>query len=281
MTRARDLVRQHWPDEVVVATQALTGGVSARVTAVTLRRVDGTDWRVVVREYGPRDLATKPDVAAQEFALLTFLHGQGLPVPQPLAHTPGMLIQTFLDGRSGAEVEVDPEQLARFLVRLHGLVPGTLALLILPDVSPQTGPPDDSLSESRIRAALASHPPLPGRTAVLHGDLWPGNTLWHSRALSAVLDWEDAALGDPLADVGNTRLELLFFQGEAAMQTFTAGYATRTGLDLTDLPAWDLRAALRPCGRLHTWGLEPAQERTMRERHAAFVTEAVARLALT
>lgn len=70
--------------------------------------------------------------------------------------------------------------------------------------------------------------------------------------------WEDAALGDPLSDVGNTRLELLWAQGEVAMQRFTRHYATETGHTLAGLPFWGLRAARRPCGRLHTWGLEAA-----------------------
>jgi aminoglycoside phosphotransferase (APT) family kinase protein len=38
---------------------------------------------------------------------------------------------------------------------------------------------------------------------LLHGDFWPGNALWRDGALVAILDWEDAAIGDPLADVAN------------------------------------------------------------------------------
>lgn len=138
-----------------------------------------------------------------------------------------------------------------------------------------TTTPDEALSETRIRAALAAASPASGPVRLLHGELWPGNTLWRGGTLSAALDWEDAALGDPLADVGKTRLELLFFQGDRAMQDVTRAYAGATGADLTALPSWDLHAALRPCRRLHTWGLEPEAERTMRERHAWFVRAAL------
>jgi aminoglycoside phosphotransferase (APT) family kinase protein len=37
-----------------------------------------------------------------------------------------------------------------------------------------------------------------------------------------VLDWEDAAIGDPLADVANVRLELLWARGIEAMEPFTS-----------------------------------------------------------
>jgi aminoglycoside phosphotransferase (APT) family kinase protein len=45
--------------------------------------------------------------------------------------------------------------------------------------------------------------PSPARFALLsllHGDYWPDNTLWRDGRLVCVIDWEDAALGDPLAD---------------------------------------------------------------------------------
>ena len=56
---------------------------------------------------------------------------------------------------------------------------------------------------------------------LLHGDFWPGDVLWQAGRLTAVLDWEDAQVGDPLADVGNTRLEFLWAFGREAMQQFT------------------------------------------------------------
>ena len=58
------------------------------------------------------------------------------------------------------------------------------------------------------------------------------------------------------------------------MEDFTDGYHSRTTIDLTNLPYWDLCAALRPCDKLSTWGLDAATERRMRERHALFVTQA-------
>jgi len=54
---------------------------------------------------------------------------------------------------------------------------------------------------ARLREAV---PPQP-ETTIVHGDFRLGNTLFASQApahLKAVLDWEMATIGDPLADIG-------------------------------------------------------------------------------
>ena len=53
---------------------------------------------------------------------------------------------------------------------------------------------------------LREHVPASSRTAVVHGDARPGNAVFQARVdraeLVGLLDWEMAAIGDPLADVG-------------------------------------------------------------------------------
>lgn len=260
-----------FPDAEFLRSWPLTGGVSATVTAVEFRQ-DGQPRTVVVRQYGERDLTAKPNIAAQEFQLLNFLYGAGLPVPQPLHHAPRLLVIEFIKGQSGVDVGPDPRQLAHFLAHLHGLDVAGLDVRPLPDMRPAPEQPDDSLSETRIREALTQHrPPQLEKPTLLHGDFWPGNTLWKAGNLAAVIDWEDAATGDPLYDVGIARLELLFFHGQEVMQE----YARLTGANVASLPYWDLRSALRPCGFLGYWGLSPELEARMRERHAWFVGQAL------
>jgi len=114
---------------------------------------------------------------------------------------------------------------------------------------------------------------------ILHGDYWPGNTLWRNGRLVAVIDWEDAAIGDPLADLGNARLEILMHYGEAAMNEFTCQYsALWPDTDLTALPYWDLYAALRPTGQMDGWGLPAAQLQQFRAAHRTLVADALSRL---
>ena len=58
----------------------------------------------------------------------------------------------------------------------------------------------------------------PNASALLHGDFWLGNLLWQGDAPGGIIDWEDAMLGDPLGDLGKSRLEMLWALGEAAMR---------------------------------------------------------------
>ncbi|MGH2481418.1 MAG: phosphotransferase family protein, partial [Ktedonobacteraceae bacterium] len=132
------------------------------------------------------------------------------------------------------------------------------------------------------RDALEAVWPLPQQNAsvLLHGDFWPGNIVWNDGQLVAVIDWEDAASGDPLADVANGRLEILWAFGIDAMQSFTQQYQSMTTLDFTDLPYWDLCAALRPASKISEWGVDDTTEKTMRERHKWFVARAFEKLSV-
>src|SRR6185437_12611011 len=140
---------------------------------------------------------------------------------------------------------------------------------------------DDSLEEGRIRDALEAAWPWPRRnpSALLHGDYWPGNILWRDGWLVGVIDWEDAALGDPLADLAISRLDLLWALDIEAMERFTAMYVAMTEIDLDALPYWDLCASLRPAGRISAWASSSAAGERMRERHRMFVARAFERLA--
>jgi aminoglycoside phosphotransferase (APT) family kinase protein len=141
---------------------------------------------------------------------------------------------------------------------------------------------DELLDEGHIRDAVEAVWPLPqiNSSVLLHGDFWPGNILLRDGQIAGVIDWEDAALGDPLADVANSRLEMLWAFGIDAMRSFTHYYQSMTIIDFTNLPYWDLYAALRPISQIAEWGLEDSTEITMRERHRWFVTQAFEKLAV-
>jgi aminoglycoside phosphotransferase (APT) family kinase protein len=58
-----------------------------------------------------------------------------------------------------------------------------------------------------VGAWLAQHMPSSGAATIVHGDYRLGNTMFAPTApahLEAVLDWEMATIGDPLADIGYT-----------------------------------------------------------------------------
>lgn len=275
----------------------LTGGISAATTYIEVETEAGAISRCVVRQHGESDLKRDPEIAKHEFELLHILNRHGIPVAQPIMYDqscellPGpYIVVDYIDGYTELQSRdaVDhAEQLAVQLAAIHRAAVSRAELPFLGDIYEAVADKlkrkpaklDDSLSEHLIREALAqAWPDLPrDEGAILHGDYWPGNVLWKDGKLAAVIDWEDAAWGDPLSDAGNARLELLWAYGEEAMEAFTRRYRMdMPHLELSTLPYWDLCAALRPASQLSGWGLDPAQERIMRERHGRFVRQALA-----
>jgi aminoglycoside phosphotransferase (APT) family kinase protein len=94
-----------------------------------------------------------------------------------------------------------------------------------------------------------------------------------------VIDWEDAKLGDPLADLAYARLEMLWAFGDEGMERFTEAYRDVADFDLSDLPYQDLIAALKPMGKLAMWAGDANKEQDMQEKHGWFVEQALAKLA--
>jgi aminoglycoside phosphotransferase (APT) family kinase protein len=299
----RQLLAALDPELALVGAEPLTGGVSAQVTRIDAISPDGTSHRLVVRQYGTANLRRDPRIAAHEFELLTLLRTAGLPVPCPrLADEsktilPGpYLVVDFVDGTTltepGRLTMPLPDftgQLAAALASVHGAGFTRVAAPHLPDIRDiattrmGTRPShlDAALDEAAIRAGLAQvwPPSQVNDFVVLHGDYWPGNTLWQRGALVCVIDWEDAAVGDPLADLANARMELTMAFGPAAASDFTRQYRELLpSVDMAALALWDLHAGLRHAGRMTDWGLSPASLQRMQAGHREFTAAAICRL---
>ncbi|MEQ8691366.1 MAG: phosphotransferase, partial [Pseudomonadales bacterium] len=109
---------------------------------------------------------------------------------------------------------------------------------------------------------------------LLHGDYWPENILWQGDRIAAVLDWEDAAIGDPLSDVAAAGLELRYKFGVQAMHEFTRAYAAHQPLDSRRLALWRIYVAAAAQRYMGAWGLEPEYEAHMRSEALACIREA-------
>ena len=283
------ILRRYDPALRLVRATALEGGISATVLA--LEATGGQiARRLVLRRHGPADLAANPAVAAQEFRLLQALRVAGEPVPEPLLldtacdllPTP-YLLQSFVAGDGRVPADPGPA-LAERLAAIHRLPTAGLAFLprradqvALLLAEPLAEPPLE-----RIRQALRRRWPGPrGRAGLLHGDFWLGNVIWDGGRLAAVIDWEDAALGDRLADLGHARIELLWSHGPGAVASLTGRYLDLSGADPRTLPLWDLVAVLDKLSRLRGWGLAPAAEAAMMEAGLAFAQVAETALAAT
>ncbi|MFO7288579.1 MAG: phosphotransferase family protein [Bacillota bacterium] len=294
-----EVVRKIDPLRRLLSFQELSGGVSARTALLETERPDGRREKLLFRQHGARDLRRNPRIAADEYRLLGILRSAGLPVPKPYALDTSRrlfpapyLVMEFIEGEA-VDDPADPRtylhQTACHLSRIHRVDASRHDLSFLPKqealarkiLERRPASPKDAWNEGRIRRALERVWPFPRSNpdVLLHGDFWPGNLLWKEGGLVAVIDWEDAALGDPLADVANARLEILWAFGAEAMRRFTEEYRSMMPhVDFTHLPRWDLYAALRPVSTISGWGLGDARESVMRKRHRLFVAQALEKL---
>ncbi len=240
----------------VLHAAALTGGVSAEVHEVVFRTPDGAEDRVVIRRH--RNMEGKPergDRAAREHALLGVLHARGLPVPRSrLFVPPDTLVLDMMEGSSALPDDPAP-LLAATLAAIHAIAgpEGLPALPRLDDPLPALLDwRPDLFNHDDVRKRFACYS---GEPRLLHGDYWPGNVLWQDGRLVAVLDWEDAGLGDPLADVACARVELCCMRDAQTAAQFTAAYGACAPLDMARLVGWDLFVSTAALQYMDSWGL--------------------------
>lgn len=241
----------------------LKGGMSARMTVLEITTGSDDPRRIILRQPAAGVLHRNPDAARNEYRLLQMLHARGLAVPAPLllrtsgeTSMPPYLALEYIEGAPDFAPSNPLEcarQMAEQLALIHSVEPdgNDLAFLLQPagcgeQVDDKTPIGAAALDPEAARRALSAHPfPTAGCVTLLHGDFWPGNILWQDGRIAAVIDWEDARLGDPLSDLAIARLDIAWIYGWEAMHSFTQSYLSLMTLDDANLSYWDLCAALR------------------------------------
>lgn len=274
---------------VVQKINPLIGGVSADVFRLDVAFADGSANRIVLRAHRE---GHSGHPAKLEHQLLKSLYENGLPVPRPLyvddsgkTFPQPFLVIEFIDGNS----EIPPneqthyvDQMAAQLAAIHHASTADLPKLPLRlDPLPEVfdylpeGSPWSEL-HSHLQTLTGTNYPSPPK--LLHGDFWPENLLWQNGRISAVLDWEDAAVGDPLSDVAACRVELRYLLGEAVMNEFTQAYIQHlpagTTLNTNRLFLWQIYVAAAAQKYMGLWGLEESREAHMRAAALKSIEEA-------
>lgn len=290
-----DLLQQFAPGAGLARWWKLDGGFSAQMTAMEVRLPSGETRQIIARLHGSRDLGLNPDVALDQYRLLQTLSKSRLPVPRPLHldqtcenFDQPVLVLEFVEGTTLIEPDAMPSampQMAEMLARIHNIDPVAHDLKFLPSeemrntarLAERPKVLDEILQESLVRDTLETIWPIPVRNpeVLLHGDYWSGNVLWQNGKIIAVIDWENALIGDPVEDLANARMEIFREFGEPAMDHFTREYHSMSNADLSQLPKWDLLAALRPAGRIADWVNTKEEEEALIRGHAGFVKQAL------
>jgi aminoglycoside phosphotransferase (APT) family kinase protein len=229
------LRRQAGATRLSISETRLLSGGSIQENWLVHAELDGKygpTLDVVVRTDAPSGVEGSHD-RAEEFALLKAAFAAGVTVPEPLwlCRDASLIGRPYFvmrrvagvaaahvvvrDTRYGGDRERLLERLGEELARIHSIRPPRedLGFLEVPDQPPALA------AIARLRAYLDRHPsPYPalewglrwlerhapaGEQVVLcHRDFRTGNYMVDEHGLTAVLDWEFAAWGDPLEDIG-------------------------------------------------------------------------------
>ncbi len=300
------VLAEYDPALELVSVEPLPGGSSSTMSHLAVRDPSGAMRTLVMRCFAPDRARGR---ARDEFRLLQTLQQIGftqLGVPEPLHFSPApvdahsrspashtCMLLTYVAGIADPSTFASTahiENAAATLANIHRIDASTVPFLRTFDehvVARSSAMCDDPAIPAAHRNAaqmLTEGWPLPseGTPALLHGDYWPGNLVWHRDEVACVLDWEDAMVGNAFADLANARLEWLWAFGESAMTTFTDAYfsATATGDDRATrhLLRWfDLTTALKPSFLHYDWA-DPSDAPRLREIHARFLAHALERV---
>lgn len=277
-------IQQNWQLDVDI-----TGGPHAGVYTWVLR----TDAPATVAASLPRE---------REHAIISFAHAHGLLAPKPLflCNDPAILGKPFFimeklpgvaAGHKVVRLPLDRAALARELAqaaaRIHA-IPLAQAHGALPFL--KTYHARDVIKTCRDYLDILDEPhpvlewglrwcerraPAEEETTFVHRDFRTGNYLVHDGKLAGLLDWEFAALGNPLEDIGWICAKCWCFRhehhivgGVAELSDFIPAYEAASGRKVTDesLRYWQVMAHIRWAiialqqAQRHLSGVEPSLE---------------------
>ncbi|HEY5269284.1 MAG TPA: phosphotransferase family protein [Anaerolineales bacterium] len=265
----QDLLKEIAPGSNLLTFSLLPGSFSNSTHIVEARLVNGSDLKFVVRRYAVFGDYDRGEKARREFKTFEYLHQYGIPAPEPLylddtgtlLGTPG-IVTRFVPGRLMLSAPADPldwaRELAVTLAKIHSIPCGAKVQSFLLDANAEatwflksdTAPGYMQTYPGGTEVWQFLHEAFPGiRTmpsGLVHIDYWSGNILWHENRISAVLDWEEAAYGDPVIDVAYARMNMILMGLTQSADDFLQIYESEMGCKVENIGFWELAAAVRP-----------------------------------
>ncbi len=286
----------------IAAIAPLRGGAIQENWSVDIELEGGAlggHQTLVLRTDAPSRVAASHG-RAQEYALLKLARAAGVAAPEPLwlcsdsavigrafylmRRVPGVAAghRIVKDLSLGGPRDALAERLGQELARIHAVTPRMVARLAPDQSFDFLTPASNNPGLDRVRvyrryldAFADPHPALewglrwlelnsrPASEIVLvHEDFRTGNYLVDERGLTAILDWEFCAWGDPMSDIGWFCAKCWRFGatdreagGIAARAPFYRGYEAASGrrIDPAAVHYWEVAAHVR-------WGVFALQQ---------------------
>jgi hypothetical protein len=234
----------------------------------------GSRVKVTLRLTIPEYNETPAEDATREYRVLQVLEAAGVPAPRPLFldargeyFGDPAIVLSYLPGRPIFPTKnLGPwlEGLAEGAGAIHAVTPEKHDLSFLEVV-------DREHMLGRINRRREDHPPDPfietmqkvllGNLngiellpfTLIHADYWSGNTIWHRGRFAGIVDWSDARVGDPRADIAEVRLDLAIGYGYEVADRFAEACAQLSGEPVRDLWYFDLYRGLRAIQEYDWW----------------------------
>jgi aminoglycoside phosphotransferase (APT) family kinase protein len=308
ITRLADWLRSQLQAKTleILSTHPLKGGAIQENWLVEIKASSGNTSSLnsfVIRKDAPAAIASSHS-RAHEFALLQLAYAGDVTVPMPIAfaHDSAILGSPFAvmakadgigfgprivkDQSLAANREQLGQRLGQELATIHALVPHAADHGFLGDKP--THPAADLVMRLRrsldqmgaLRPELEwglrfaeTNAPTPERITFCHHDFRTGNYMVDTAGLTAILDWEFAGWGDPMADIGWFTAQCWRFSrpdleggGVTSRAAFYAGYEAASGhrINHDAVLYWEIMAHLR-------WGviaLEQGYRHISGQQHA-------------
>tara|TARA_B100000282_G_scaffold201163_1_gene147359 strand:- start:873 stop:1724 length:852 start_codon:yes stop_codon:yes gene_type:complete len=266
------------------SSRILEGGVSSEVFLIVTESKKGEEKIVLRTEGGP----PAENSIKTEYLLLEKLHQTKVPCAKPihLDHSKEILdkdfmLMTYLEGT----IEIPKIKNFGFLNKMVGILKNihNVDTKILPTLPCRFDPTYDLfefLPNARINKELKAilkgyDTSYSGKPVLLHGDFWPGNILWTKDEISGVLDWEYAAIGDPVSDLAVASLELKYDYGKRGVDRFLDLYSKNFSIDQSRFSLWLIYVSASTLFFIDEWNLEKARKNLMKREAMLTIEEEI------
>ena len=269
-TKLQKVLNSFVPGLKLIHFEPLTGGVSSEVFLIEAKQ-NKTKIKLVLRYEG--GMPSKIDIT-NEFNLLQALANTNIPSVEPLfidtsckiLDKPFMLL-SFMEGDIIIPNTDNLDLITKMADQLrciHSINPALLPDLPI-QIDPIEGllkylPKGDEWMEIKNYISSLKNTAFEGQRVFLHGDFWPGNILWAKDQIVAVIDWDYAAIGDPISDLAVSSLEMRYEFGKEGMNRLCEAYLKHSMIDNSRFSLWLISIASSTLHFINQWNLSEAKK---------------------
>ena len=282
-TKLQKVLNSFVPGLELIHFEPLTGGVSSEVFLIEAKQ-NKTKIKLVLRYEG--GMPSKIDIT-NEFNLLQALANTNIPSAEPLfidtsckiLDKPFMLL-SFMEGDIIIPNTDNLDLITKMADQLrciHSINPALLPDLPI-QIDPIEGllkylPKGDEWMEIKNYISSLKNTAFEGQRVFLHGDFWPGNILWAKDEIVGIVDWDYAAIGDPLSDLAVSSLEMRYEFGKEGMNQLCEAYLKHSMIDNSRFSLWLISIASSTLHFINQWNLSEAKKNLIKSEALLTIQE--------